>query len=142
MIKVVVDTNVLVSGLISPKGSPAKIIDSWQKRKFVLVTSKATLKELKKVLNYSKIAKNYHLDQEKVDEYIKGFWAFSEVCSPTKKISVVKNDPEDNKFIEAAVTAKTDFIVSGDRHLLELSEYQGIKILTVKEFCLKLENTN
>ena len=105
MIKAVIDTNVLVSGLISPKGFPAKIIDSWQKRKFVLITSKPILKELGRVLRYPKIAKSYHLDREVTNEYIKGFWAFSEVCCPCEKINAVKDDSTDNKFIEAAVVA-------------------------------------
>lgn len=138
MIKAVVDTNVLVSGIISPKASPAKIIDLWYKRKFVLVTSKEILKELQKVLSYPKIAKKYHLDKEKIDEYMKGFFIFSELCSPTKKISVIKDDPGDNKFIEAAITARANFIVSGDRHLLALGEYRGTKILTAKRFLKEL----
>lgn len=138
MIKAVVDTNVLVSGLISSKASPAKIIDLWQKRKFILVTSREILKEPRQVLSYPKIAKIYHLGKERIDEYIKGFSIFSEVCSPTKKILIIEQDPDDNKFIEAAVSAKVDFIVSGDHHLLSLGEYQRIKILTARQFLLEL----
>lgn len=64
MIKAVLDTNILVSGLISPKGSPAKILNLWQERKFILVTSQKILKEIKKVLNYPKIIKKYHLSMD------------------------------------------------------------------------------
>lgn len=139
MIKAVVDTNVLVSGIISPKSSPAKIINYWRERKFVLVTSPKILQETKRVLNYPKIAKKYHLNKEKINELIREFSLFSEVCKPTKKISVIQQDPEDNKFLEAGISASADFIVSGDSHLLNLREYQGIKILTAKEFIAKLE---
>lgn len=138
MIKAVIDTNVLVSGIISPRAAPAKIIDLWQRRKFVLVTSKEILKELQRVLSYPKIAKKYYLNKEKIDEYLKGFSVFSELCSPTKKISLIEDDPGDDKFIEAAIAARADFIVSGDRHLLALGEYKGIKILTASQFLREL----
>lgn len=141
MIKAVVDTNVLVSSIISSKSSPAKIINYWQERKFVLVTSEKILQETRRVLNYPKISKKYHFNKEKVNELIHGFSLFSEVCKPAKKISVIQQDPEDNKFLEAALTAKVDFIVSGDSHLLNLKKYQGIKILTAKEFAKTLEDS-
>lgn len=141
MIKTVVDVNILVSGRISSRSSPAKIIDLWQKRKFVLVTSKEILKELQRVLNYPKITKKYHLSKEKIDEYIRGFFAFSEVCSPTERISVIEDDSKDNKFIEAAISTRADFIVSGDKHLLNLGKYQRVGILTAKEFLRELEKS-
>ncbi|GAJ01716.1 unnamed protein product [marine sediment metagenome] len=52
----------------------------------------------------------------------------------TIKIALVKNYPDDNKFIECAVTNKADYIISGDNHLLSLREYENIKILSPKEF--------
>ena len=139
MIKVVLDTNILVSGLISPKGAPAKLIELWQKRKYILVVSKETINELKKVLTYPRIAKNYHLNQAIINEYIKGLLIFAEVCRPTKKISLIKDDPDDNKFIEAAIAGKADFIISGDQHLLSLGKYQGIKIITPANFLLEIK---
>lgn len=134
MIKVILDTNVLVSGLISPKSYPAKIIDLWQKRKFTLITSEEILNEYQKVLSYPKIKKVYHLDKMKIEEYLKGLSIFSQVCKPTKKVSLIKDDPADNKFLEAAVSAAADFIVSGDSHLLCLDNLQGLKIVTPKAF--------
>jgi len=53
---------------------------------------------------------------------------------------VIKDDPEDNKFIEAAVDQAADLIVSGDQHLLKLREYQGIKIITPAEFLKQMRN--
>jgi len=52
----------------------------------------------------------------------------------TKQIEVVTDDPEDDKFIECAICCNADYIVSGDRHLLNLKEYAGIKILKASEF--------
>lgn len=139
MIRVVVDTNVLVSGLISPEGFPAKIIDFWQERKYILVTSKAILQEMERVLNYPRISRKYQIGKEIIADYLRGFSVFAEVCRPTKRVFIIRNDPHDNKFIEAAVNGKADLIVSGDHHLLDLKEYQGIKIFTAKEFLEELK---
>ena len=108
-------------------------------RKFILVTSKKILQEVERVLNYPKITKKYHLNKEKITDFLKGLSTFSEVCSPRKKILIIKKDLEDNKFIEAAVVTRADFIISGDRHLLELGEYQGTEIITAKEFLLRIQ---
>lgn len=136
--RAVFDTNILVSGLISPKGSPAKLLNFWQKREFILITSKKILQEVKRVLAYPKIAKTYCLDGETTTDFLKGLSIFSEVVEPRKRIKIIKKDPADNKFIEAALAGKADFIVSGDRHLLGLGKYRGIKILTAKVFLDKL----
>lgn len=137
MIKAVVDTNVLVSGLISPKASPAKIISLWRDRKFILIVSEEILKEVEKVLFYPKIFKKYHLDKNSIGKYLKIFRAFAEVVKPGEKIRIIKADESDNKFIEAAVSAGAGYIVSGDKHLLELNKFQEIRIIKTDEF-LKL----
>lgn len=134
MIKAVIDTNILVSGIISPKASPAKIISFWQQRKFILITSEEIINELKEVLSYPRIFKSYNLNIKTVDRYLKMFKAFAEVCQPKGKIKVIEVDPEDNKFIEAALVGGAEFIVSGDRHLLGLKHFKGIKIVRAEEF--------
>lgn len=139
MYRVVLDTNVLISGLISPKGSPAKIIDLWLKKKFILITSKEILKEAERVLLYPRIAQKYGLGKKKIEEYVRGFFVFSEVVLPAKKIFALEKDPDDNKFIEAALNSNARFIVSGDKHLLVLKKYKGIEMLTPIEFCSQIK---
>lgn len=134
MIKAVIDTNILVSGIISPKASPAKIISSWQQREFILITSEEIIDELKEVFGYSRISKKYNLNQKIIDRYLRMFRAFAEVCRPKEKIKAIKVDPEDNKFLEAALVNDAEFIVSGDRHLLALKDFKGIKIIKAEEF--------
>ena len=137
MIKAVIDTNILVSGLISPKASPAKIISLWRDRKFILVVSEEILKEVERVLFYPKIFKKYRLDKNLIGKYVKIFRAFAEIVKPREKIDLIEKDAEDNRLLEAALAAEAKFIVSGDKHLLELKEYQGIRIIKADEF-LKL----
>ncbi|PIQ70455.1 putative toxin-antitoxin system toxin component, PIN family [Candidatus Shapirobacteria bacterium CG03_land_8_20_14_0_80_40_19] len=134
MIKAVVDTNILVSGLISPKASPAKIISLWRERKFVLVVSEKILEEVKRVLFYPKIFKKYSLDKNLIDKYIKIFRAFAEVVEPKEKIRLIKTDESDNRFIEAAISANAGYLVSGDKHLLEIKKFQSIRIIKAEEF--------
>ena len=85
------------------------------------------------------VASDFLLPNEIIADYLRGFSVFAEVCKPGKRIFIIRNDPHDNKFIEAAIGGKADFIVSGDHHLLDLKEYQGIKILTVKDFLEELK---
>jgi predicted nucleic acid-binding protein len=59
--------------------------------------------------------------------------SFSKIIVPVEKVSVAI-DPDDNKVLEAALEANADFIVSGDKHLLNLKEFKGVRILTAKEF--------
>ena len=134
MIKAVLDTNILVSGLISSEGSPAKIIDFWEGEKFSLITSEEIIGEVVRVLSYPKIRTKYNLDKERIEDFINGLTIFSEVCKPQEKISVINDDPEDNKFLEAAVQVSADFIVSGDKHLLKLGEYEKIQIVKANTF--------
>ncbi len=63
--------------------------------------------------------------------------AHSNWIKPEKSFTVIKDDPDDNKFIECAVAGEADFIVSGDRHLLALKEFHGIEIITIDK-CLTL----
>jgi len=61
---------------------------------------------------------------------------------PKRKVNVVKQDPDDNKFIEAALEGEADYIVTQDRHLLKLKEFEGIKIVTPEEFLRILKTHN
>lgn len=141
MKKVVLDTNILVSRLISPKGVPAKIVKALQEKRFILVTSEELLSELKRTLNYPKIKRNYKLEDRDINKYIKNLSIFSELVSPKEKLRIIKDDPDDNRFIESAVSGKATYIVSGDKHLLELEEYEGIKLITPRQFLEELKKT-
>ena len=59
---------------------------------------------------------------------------YSQITEPKIKVNVIKEDPSDDKVLECALSCKAEFIISGNKHLLELGEYKGIKILTPKEF--------
>ena len=135
--RVVVDTNVLVSALISPAGSPAEIQHAWARGDFELVTSPALLNELTKVLSYPRIQRRLHWTAGQLSDFLKHLRATAIVVTPAQAL-VVARDPDDDRVLEAAQAGHADFIVSGDRDLLDLREFVGIPILTPTGFLTML----
>jgi len=139
MIKVCLDTNVFVSGMISPSGAPYDVLEAWRNREFVLLTSDDIITEVSKVLNYPKIKSAFSLTDEEIEQYISLISQYSQRTPGELKIDIITEDPSDNMFLVCAVEGKADFIISGDNHLLEVGTYQGIQILTPREFIKQLQ---
>ncbi len=127
MLKLVLDTNVLVSALISTGGNPALLLDKAGES-YTLYISKDILTEFEAVISRDK----FDFTDKEIITIIEAVISFSEVVNPAIKLDVIKSDPDDNKILECAVACEASYIVSGDRHLLELKEYSGIKIITPK----------
>ncbi len=124
MLKFVLDTNVFVSALMSKRGNPALLLDRV-KKSYTLSISKDILSELKDVISREK----FGYTEEEVNTFIDAIISFSEIVNPEIEIDVIKADPDDNKILECAVTSGASYIVSGDKHLLDLKEYGKIKII-------------
>ncbi|MHB9052523.1 MAG: putative toxin-antitoxin system toxin component, PIN family [Thermoleophilia bacterium] len=138
MYKVVLDTNVYISALL--RGRKPEIIlrlSSAPFKRYNLYTSQAILKELDRVLREKFLwpAASRELETRRISD-----WA--DVVKPTKSISAIPNDESDNRILECAVKAKADFIVSGDSHLLNLKEYEGIRVITPAQFLKHLEKAS
>jgi putative PIN family toxin of toxin-antitoxin system len=133
-IRAVVDTNVLVSGLISPKGAPRKILDLARKGIFRVVSSVAINHEILNVLHRDYIYVKYNLSEEVIDDISAFLYEGSVLTEDQYAISKVKKDPEDNKFIACAIEGEADYIVSGDDHLLALKHYKDIQIVESQGF--------
>ena len=127
--KVVLDTNVFVSGIFWI-GSSYDVLTAWKDVRFTLVTSLSCISEIVKVLSDFKI----RLPDETIREWVDLIVQNSEIVEPKEKIDIVKDDPNDNIFVEAAVAGNADYIVSQDKHLLKLKEFKKIKIITPEEF--------
>lgn len=135
MHRVVIDTNVLISGIIQRIGFPFNVVKLWEGEKFVLITSAASIEEAGRVLNYPKIRKKYKLIDDDINRSITNLLRYSTIVDDPPEINAVKEDPEDSKILAAAVAGKADYIISGDAHLLTLKSFMGIEIVTPKEFC-------
>lgn len=133
-IRAVIDTNVLVSGIISPKGAPRKILDLARKESFKVVTSIAINHEILSVLHRDYIYTKYNITEEIVDDISTFLYEGTALTEDRYAVSKVKKDLEDNKFIACALEGEADYIVSGDEHLLGLKYYRGIQIVDVRGF--------
>ena len=135
MLRVVLDTNVFVSSLLSRTGAPSKVLDEWRAGKYLLITSPSIISEIQGVLQTPRIKKRYGIGQKEIDRLI-DLLEKDAVVTPALSGArgIIPQDPEDEKFLACAVDAGADLIVSGDRHLLDLGEHRGIPIITVREF--------
>jgi putative PIN family toxin of toxin-antitoxin system len=130
-VKVVVDTNVFISSLLNTEGNPRKVIDLWRFEKITICLSKEILAEYFAVLGRLGISEEPE-GEELVQLFQKRYNQVFLTSVPT--ISAISEDPADNKFIECAVAADAKYIISGDRHLLNLKAFKGILILPPMEF--------
>ncbi len=127
MIRLVIDTNVFVSALISTRSIPALLLDEAGK-KYSLFISKEILGEVEDVIS----RKKFGFTKQKISSAMEAILSFSEIINPEIKVDVIKSDPDDNKILECAIACRASYIVSGDSHLLELREYGSIKIINPK----------
>ena len=128
------DANVLVSGILSPKGAPAKVLTAWQAEQFHLVLSEAVLDKINRVLHYPRIVTRHRWSEERLQGFIEDLAHLAIMTSGAAYLAVIAEDPPDDRYLECAIEGEADYIVSGDQHLLDLGEYQGIGILTPRAF--------
>jgi len=133
MKRTVLDTNIIISSALG--GALVFILEKWDQGEFTVIVTSDILREYFEVLNRPK----FKLKQETIDKITRYIYQFSEFVVPEESIKFVEADPADDKFLEAAVTGKVDFIVSGDNHLLELKEFRSIPIISGREFMEWLE---
>jgi len=132
--KVVIDTNIFVSSFFG--GNPRRIIDLWKTEKITLCLSKEILDEYIEVLQRIGLQ-----DEDGLGELLSLFKRGFNMLFTTKtpKVKVVKDDPDDDKFIECALALKAEVIVTGDKAIEAVGEYIGIKILTPQRFLKNYE---
>lgn len=128
--RVVLDTNVLISALLF-SGRASEILDLLENKAIVLVISKEILSEYVTALAYPK----FSLSEKEIKFLINDcVLPYAEIVNATKLSETICRDPKDDKFLACAKAAKADVIVSGDKHLLVLKEFERIPIKTVNAF--------
>ena len=124
--KVVLDTNILVSALLF-KGELAAIVDLWEKGKIMPVLSRETFAEFKTVLEYPKFSLSRQEIKLIIEEEVLPYFEVIEITDTVKGIC---RDADDDKLIACAVSAAADFIVSGDKDLLDMGQYKSVRIIS------------
>lgn len=138
-LRVVLDTNVIVSGFISPSGPSGQILKALKEKKFTLLTSQPINEEVLEVMNRSHIRDKYGLGEQLFDvAFI--LWEIAEVVTDLPIVKVSK-DPDDNKFLSAVQGGLAHYFVTGDiKDLLHLREHKDTRIVAPSEF-LKVLST-
>ena len=130
--KVVVDTNLVVSALLSEEGSPAIVFELILLELIENYTSKEIIEEIKEVFKREKIRSR--VKPEQIDFIINNFETYSRRVDPEISLNVVKEDPDDDKFFEVAVTANANYIISGNKHVQAIKSFKDVKVMSPKEF--------
>lgn len=140
-IRAVLDTNVLLSGLLSKNGPPGQIVDAWLGGRFTLVTSLYLVEEINHVLTYPCLVKRLRLSPEEQKAFLAALLTKAEIVPGHLHFPGATRDPKDDPVVACAAEGTATFIVSGDEDLLTLQSYAGIHIVTPREFLEMLNNT-
>jgi len=127
-VRVVFDTNIFISALVIPKSLAEKAIFKIIEGKDFLLISKDIINEVLSVL-----PSKFERDREALSHVAVTFTEIAELVKPSKRIKIFKDEP-DNRILECAICGEADFLVTGDKKMLQLREHKGVKIISLKEY--------
>jgi len=119
-------------------GKPRKLIDLAEAGSITVCTSPDLLRELREVLIRPKLSGRLAAVGSSAEEVVEQFAALAQVVEVSVSVTVITADPDDNNVLSCALAAQADYIVSGDRHLLDLASYEGVEILDAAQFLVKV----
>lgn len=135
--RVVVDTGILVSGLIRAQGTIGDVLRALRNGHFVAIYSTAMMVELVDICTRPSFRTKYHIRPDDITTLVNLVRLRGELVIPQRVITVCR-DPKDDKFLEAALAGQAEILVTGDADLLELHPFEGVAILRPAEFLAKL----
>ena len=124
----VLDANIYISATFWD-GNPYHIVKKAIDQKFIAFISDDILKEIRRALS-----RDFLLEKPEIEDIADSIVLFTNLIIPKEKVSVVKDDPDDDRILECALACNAKYIVTQDNHLLKLKEFKGIKILNPEEF--------
>lgn len=130
--RVVLDTNIWISGLLLPKSMAGEVITKWREGLLTIVTSFPLLHELRRVLSYPKIIKRVGWDNEKIELYLSLLEFFTEIVAVDHVKIKVEADPNDSVILATLIASKAEWLVTGDKDLLGLAA--KYKIINLADF--------
>jgi len=135
--RAVIDTGVFVSALIRKQGTTGDVLGALRDGRFTAIYTTDIVVEIIDVLGRAKFRMKYHIEPDDITILVNLIRLRGELVTPTQKVTACR-DPKDDKFLEAALVAKADCIVSGDADLLVLNPFEDIPILRPSEFLARL----
>ena len=127
--KVVIDTNVFVSGIFF-SGPPYQILKAWQEDQIQIAVSEEIIEEYRRIIE-ALSKKMGQLDFSSIWEHV---FLKAELVPSYSFETPICEDPDDDKFLSCAITSKSNYIISGDRHLLKIGKYLDTTIVTPRQF--------
>ncbi len=135
MIRAVVDLNVIISALIAPRGTPYEVWSAWRFGRFTLLISEGMILELAGKLAEPKIAERYGISSEDIILTTALLRSQGSLIAVSEsQVSTVTGDPEDDLVLATASVGSADYLVTGDKKLLERGEHEGVAIISAREF--------
>lgn len=134
MIRAVLDTNVLVSAFISVHGAPRQIFNAWRNGEFELITCASLLQELNRVLHYARVQEEYGLTEAEIYAYLGLLRIVGTIVPIPDVVPAICSDPTDDKLLACAVVGGADYVVTGNNHVLVLSNVGPAQIVTPAAF--------
>ncbi len=113
-------------------GLPQKVVEAWFGERYILLISPSVLAE------YQEVLEELLPGSSSVPRFLHAVYLKAIAVQPKERLEVIRADPDDNRFLECAMAGRADFLVSGDRHLLELKKFRGISILLARGFLEKM----
>lgn len=141
MLRAVLDANVLASARIRPQGPPGQILGRLVRDSaFELVASRDIFAELRRCLSYPRLRQRIDATDEELDLWVISLAMIADVVIPSALTDRLVSDPDDEEYLAAALEGRASYVVSGDRHLLDLDEYHGVRIVTPRIFLVVLDS--
>ena len=139
MITVVLDANVIISGIIAPHGTSAAILDAWHADYIEVVTCPALIGEVAEKLALPRIREKYGLDDSDIQSIVIRLWQAARVVPGQVAVSAAPPDPDDTMIVAAAIESGAKYIVTGDKGLLEFGLSSPCPIISPRQFWEELQ---
>jgi putative PIN family toxin of toxin-antitoxin system len=134
MLRVVLDSSVLVSGFLTEGGTTAALLSRFRQGDFALCTSRWIVEETERALLRPRNTRRYRYQSEDVRQFLDGLAKSAQMFRDAPRVPAVTRDPSDDQVIACALAAKADYLVTGDQDMLVLAEHEGIRIVTPRQF--------
>lgn len=132
--RIVLDTNVLISSLFKKESTSAQILALWRQQAVELLISSEGLAEIERVLTYPKVRKRLVYSDKEVHDFINLLKCVGTIIRPDFMTPLVGADPDDDKFVALALTGHAQYLISGDGHLLDIGRVGDLQIVTPRVF--------
>ena len=125
---IVLDTNIFISAVFW-EGKPYIVVKKAINQDTIVFISNYIIDEIRKVL-----VRDFNLEKQEIDDIVNAVLYFTHLIEPKESVTVIKDDPKDDKILDCALACNADFIVSQDNHLLNLKSFRNVKIVSPEEF--------